>query len=98
MYFVGLISDIILNSIIICSSMLDFLFIYCRYPELLSLLESPYTVLLYPDSNSVDIESLPTDQTYNLIVLDGTWLQAKAIYSKNKFLHGIKKVCVIAKC
>lgn len=78
--------------------MLDFLFIYCRYPELLSLLESPYTVLLYPDSNSVDIESLPTDQTYNLIVLDGTWLQAKAIYSKNKFLHGIKKVCVIAKC
>ena len=58
------------------------------------MVEAPNTFLLYPDKDAVPIESLSTDKSYNIIVLDGTWLQARGIYSKNKFLQSMKKVYI----
>ena len=29
---------------------------------------------------------------YNLMLLDGTWMQAKGIYNQNEFLHNLKQV------
>ncbi|CAG5114672.1 unnamed protein product [Candidula unifasciata] len=63
-----------------------------RYPEFISALESPDTILLYPGADAVDISELPTDKSYNIVLLDGTWAQAKGIYSQNPFLKSLKKV------
>ncbi|GFR58078.1 DTW domain-containing protein 2 [Elysia marginata] len=63
-----------------------------RYPELVPVFESPNTVLLYPGDDAVDITELPVDVPYNLLLLDGTWAQAKGIYTQNPALKRIKKV------
>lgn len=52
----------------------------------------PTTLLLYPGEDAVDITALPTDTSYTLVILDGTWAQAKGIYSQNAILKTLKKV------
>ena len=63
-----------------------------RYPELMTVLESPNTLLLYPGDDAVDIVDLPAGIPYNLLLLDGTWAQAKGIYTQNPALRKLKKV------
>lgn len=71
-----------------------------RFPgkdnELAAILQAENTVLLYPSPAAVDIGSLSSVETnanfYNLVILDGTWPQAKAIYASNSILHNIKQV------
>ena len=66
--------------------------VYFRLPELAAKLTLPETVLLYPGQEAEDLVTLPVG-TYNLVILDGTWREAKSIYRKNIFLHSLRKVC-----
>ena len=68
-------------------------FNYFRNSDLVSMFESPNTVLLYPSDDALDIQDLPPlEQGYNIIILDGTWTQAKGMYLHNPILHVPKKV------
>ncbi|XP_023947295.1 tRNA-uridine aminocarboxypropyltransferase 2 [Bicyclus anynana] len=67
-----------------------------RHQNLEKLLNQPNTILLYPSKTAVDINELEHDFTsYNLVLIDGTWPQAKAIYSSSPILHRIKQVKLI---
>ncbi|XP_059621716.1 tRNA-uridine aminocarboxypropyltransferase 2 [Phlebotomus argentipes] len=60
------------------------------------ILEDPRSLLLYPSKSSVPLEDVPTqDGPFNLILLDGTWSQAKAIYASNSSLHQMRQVKLI---
>lgn len=75
-----------------------------RFPgihhELDAIFKSPYTLLLYPSHEAVSMdyflnnsfESVP----YNLVIIDGTWSQAKAIYAGNKMLHKLRQVKLVS--
>lgn len=57
------------------------------------ILRADNTLLLYPSKDSVPIEEI--DRTlgpFNLILLDGTWPQAKAIYASTPLLRTMKQV------
>ncbi|CAI8016478.1 tRNA-uridine aminocarboxypropyltransferase 2 [Geodia barretti] len=71
-----------------------------RHPVLHKALTSPNSYILYPGRNAIDLHSLHRDpigcNSSNdgaaLIVLDGTWAQAKALYTQNPTLHNIQQV------
>lgn len=68
-----------------------------KHEGLASILSSSNTVLLYPASNAQDIcELQPLSQDssdfYNIILLDGTWPQAKTMFNNSPMLHNIKRV------
>lgn len=69
-----------------------------RHGELLpDILNSPNTLLLYPSSQAVDVQNLPkvdenSNIRYTLVIIDGTWAQAKTIYNKSSALHSLKQV------
>ena len=71
------------------------IFLFYSHPHLAEIVADKNTYLLYPDDDAVPIEDIPHlhgGASYNLIVLDGTWKQARGIYCKNKFLQNIQKV------
>lgn len=75
----------------------DFKFFRSRHSGLHAILNSPNTVLVYPTSDAADLNELPkVDESspfrYNLVLIDGTWPQAKTIYNKSKALHSLKQV------
>ncbi|XP_049872193.1 tRNA-uridine aminocarboxypropyltransferase 2 [Pectinophora gossypiella] len=64
-----------------------------KHENLENILLQPNTVLLYPSKTAVDIRDLENkDESYNLVLIDGTWPQAKAIYASSPILHKIKQV------
>lgn len=75
-----------------------------RFPghnkELEDILRAPNTILLYPSLKAEDLRQVRNDSCgdrtcqigYNIVLIDGTWPQAKAIYASNKILHDIKQV------
>ncbi|XP_067008432.1 tRNA-uridine aminocarboxypropyltransferase 2 [Anabrus simplex] len=67
-----------------------------RHDGLEEILKSPNSVLLYPSKDAVEIQNLPLVseiiEPYNLIIIDGTWPQAKAIYHSTTMLHHLKQV------
>lgn len=64
-----------------------------KHENLEYILSQPNTVLLYPSKAATDIRHLEKkDESYNLILIDGTWPQAKAIYASSPYLHSIKQV------
>ena len=66
-----------------------------RFPGLAELLRRPDTLLLYPGAEAVDIEAIPPAEEghpYNLILLDGTWGQAKSMFLHNEVFSWPKKV------
>ncbi|KAK3096450.1 hypothetical protein FSP39_000280 [Pinctada imbricata] len=66
-----------------------------RYTELASILQDPMTLLLYPDPEAVNITDVPPprgDNSYNLVLLDGTWAQAKNMYLSNDIFKLPQKV------
>ena len=71
-------------------------FNYFRNSDLASIFESPNTVLLFPSDDALDIQDLPPlEQGYNILILDGTWTQAKGMYIHNPILHVPQKVIIL---
>lgn len=69
-----------------------------KHENLENILTSCNSILLYPSSNSIALQTLDIkkDDIYNIILIDGTWPQAKAIYASNPMLHNIKQVKLIS--
>lgn len=68
-----------------------------KYPTLHQLVSAPdrETVLLYPDSGAEPLESLePINSRYNVIILDGTWSQARVLFNSNPLLRALRRVKV----
>ncbi|KAK0082784.1 hypothetical protein PV325_009844 [Microctonus aethiopoides] len=68
-----------------------------KHDGLIDILNDENTILLYPSANAIDINELPKvgingQESYNLVLLDGTWPQAKAIYHSSLSL-GFLKSC-----
>uniref|UniRef100_A0A0A9W2H5 tRNA-uridine aminocarboxypropyltransferase n=1 Tax=Lygus hesperus TaxID=30085 RepID=A0A0A9W2H5_LYGHE len=70
-----------------------------RHVGLQQILEDCNSILLYPSKDSVDLDEMPkvTSETtpYNLILIDGTWPQAKGIYNSTPALHTMKQVKLV---
>lgn len=67
-----------------------------RHEALENILNQPNTVLLYPSKTAIDIRALESNnESYNIVLIDGTWPQAKAIYASSPILHKIKQVKLI---
>ncbi|XP_061389503.1 tRNA-uridine aminocarboxypropyltransferase 2 [Musca vetustissima] len=71
--------------------------------ELEPILKSPNSLLLYPSKTSVPLESIrqEADQSgeggpFTLVLIDGTWPQAKAMYASSPMLHNMRQVKLIA--
>lgn len=74
------------------------LFVF-RFSELDDELVAANCVLLYPSPEATDIRDLPPvgsgpspTPPYTIIILDGTWRQARSIYSGSPPLHTLRKV------
>jgi len=77
-----------------------------RYPDLAAVCRDPRTLIMYPGLGAQNLEELlPPSQSeqpdpeartagYNVILIDGTWSQAKDIFLRNSLLHLPKRVCV----
>lgn len=65
--------------------------------QLEEILKSPNTILLYPSADAINIVEIDRNKfnSFNIVILDGTWPQAKAIYTGNPILHSIKQVKLI---
>nr|CAH7724781.1 unnamed protein product [Callosobruchus chinensis] len=66
-----------------------------RHTELIDILNSDKTLLLYPSPSAIEITAVQGEcdtTSYNLVLIDGTWPQAKAIYVGSPILHKLKQV------
>ncbi|XP_055635113.1 tRNA-uridine aminocarboxypropyltransferase 2 [Toxorhynchites rutilus septentrionalis] len=64
--------------------------------ELEAILADEKSLLLYPSINSIPIEQLDLSQgPFNLVLIDGTWPQAKAIYTSSSILHGMRQAKLV---
>lgn len=64
---------------------------------LAEILSDKKSILLYPSKSSIAIENLAReDGPFNLVLIDGTWPQAKAIYASSEMLHGMKQVKLVS--
>ncbi|XP_073244458.1 tRNA-uridine aminocarboxypropyltransferase 2-like [Porites lutea] len=65
------------------------------WPELHKIMTKPTTLLLYPGPEAENIkkmDKLAPGEHYDIIVLDGTWRQAKDIFHNNPFLRQARQV------
>ncbi|XP_062582453.1 tRNA-uridine aminocarboxypropyltransferase 2-like [Saccostrea cucullata] len=72
-----------------------------RHPKVAEILKSSNTLLLFPDSEAADIETIPPapdGQPYNLVLLDGTWGQAKGMFLHNEVFSWPKKIKLNHSC
>lgn len=68
-----------------------------RDQSLEEILTSPNSLLLYPSENSVPLQDIDvTAGPYTLVLIDGTWPQARAIYTSSKILQSMKQVKLIS--
>jgi len=74
-----------------------------RFPLLESVVSQPNTLLMWPGPNAEDLKSFiakqhrhgATDVKYTLLILDGTWHQARSLFNQNSFLHSLKQVTLL---
>lgn len=65
--------------------------------KLETIVPSPKSLLLYPSKDSIPIEDVDkTSGPFNLILIDGTWPQAKAIYASSPALHEMQQVRLVS--
>ncbi|XP_076350284.1 DTW domain containing 2 [Tachypleus tridentatus] len=73
-------------------------FSFERNNDMKDILTSQNTLVLYPGEKATDLTELPTVKTtrspYNIVILDGTWSQARSIFYNSKELHRLKQVQV----
>ena len=65
-------------------------------------MRDPNTILMYPSEQADDLndfikehrvqEKVKQGQRFNLILLDGTWFQARGIYCRHLYLQKLKQV------
>ncbi|ALC45302.1 CG10050 [Drosophila busckii] len=61
------------------------------------LFDSSQTLLLYPSKDSVPLEQIDRSAgPYTLVLINGTWPQAKAIYASSSALHRLRQVKLIS--
>jgi DTW domain-containing protein YfiP len=64
-----------------------------RHPRVRALTDDPSgTALLFPGSGAVEPEALPDGPPATLVVLDGTWLQAKKMLARSARLQRLPRV------
>eukprot|EP00062_Callorhinchus_milii_P012362 gi/632959321/ref/XP_007895557.1/ PREDICTED: DTW domain-containing protein 2 [Callorhinchus milii] len=66
-----------------------------RHPELGAVCQSLSTLILYPGAEANNLEELELDPSlspYNIIIIDGTWSQAKGMFYGNSLFHLPKQV------
>ncbi|XP_076035065.1 DTW domain containing 2 isoform X2 [Oratosquilla oratoria] len=72
-----------------------------KYPHLSDILKDPMSLLMYPGQHACSIEDLPpvscSQSPYNIVIIDGTWQQAKSIYFNNPELRALKQVSLSGK-
>lgn len=86
---------LIVKSPLWCSPFYPFL--KSRYPELAAICRDSRTLILYPGPKSENLEELVQreeigTEKHNIIIIDGTWSQAKNMFLKNSLLHLPKQV------
>lgn len=62
-----------------------------------SILKAKNSLLLYPGKESIPIDKI--DQSsgpFNLILIDGTWQQAKSMYASSPSLHHLQQVKLVS--
>lgn len=73
-----------------------------RFPDMGEILADPNSILMYPGDEAENVESLPpvgevNQAPYNLIIIDGTWQQAKSMYHNSPQLQNLRQVCLSGK-
>ncbi|XP_048383984.1 tRNA-uridine aminocarboxypropyltransferase 2 isoform X1 [Stegostoma tigrinum] len=66
-----------------------------RHPELAAVCQSLSTLILYPGPEAKNLEELELDSSlspYNIIIIDGTWSQAKGMFYGNSLFRFPKQV------
>ncbi|XP_063820247.1 tRNA-uridine aminocarboxypropyltransferase 2 [Pseudophryne corroboree] len=61
-----------------------------RYPELAAICRKPSTLILYPGAEAANLEELSLagdHHQHSLIIIDGTWSQAKDIFYRNSIFR-----------
>lgn len=61
-----------------------------RYPELAAVCKDAHTLLLYPGAGAENLEDLSTDfstTAHSVVLIDGTWSQAKDMFLRNALLQ-----------
>lgn len=62
-----------------------------------SVLTAPNSLLLYPSKDAVPLEQIDRKGgPYNLVLIDGTWPQAKAIYVCSQMLRNMRQVKLVS--
>lgn len=62
-----------------------------------NILTAPNSLLLYPSKHSVPLQDIDiTAGPYTLVLIDGTWPQAKTIYTSSKILQNMKHVKLVS--
>ena len=66
-----------------------------KFPTLFSMSEdnSRESVLVFPSNKAEPLHSLPNDldsKPYNIVMLDGTWSQAKVLYNSNPVIRSLR--------
>lgn len=61
------------------------------------ILTSPNSLLLYPSQNAIPLMDIDvTAGPYTIVLIDGTWPQAKTIYTSSKTLQAMRQVKLIS--
>ncbi|XP_039946060.2 tRNA-uridine aminocarboxypropyltransferase 2 [Hirundo rustica] len=66
----------------------------CRYPELATVCRNSNTLILYPGADATNLEevAMMSSSPSVMIIIDGTWSQAKDIFYKNSLFRLPKQV------
>lgn len=76
-------------------------FSYSRFPQLEDIFSNENSILMYPGEKAISLDDLPPvgdDQPpYNIIIIDGTWQQAKSMYHNCRQLHTLRQVSLSGK-
>ncbi|KAG9335728.1 hypothetical protein JZ751_004264 [Albula glossodonta] len=66
-----------------------------RNPELAAVCRDPKTLVLYPGSDAENLEDMKVDfsaSVHNVLIIDGTWSQAKDMFHRNALFRLPKQV------